>query len=695
MSTNRILAAAISAACGLHAATAAAQPAAGTRNMEELLVYGAAGGAAPETGSRLGLTLLETPATVDLIDGDAIRARLDTSVLDAVTRSASFTNESNPGNGHSSIAARGFRGQGTVTKLYDGTNYYTAAGTITFPFDTWGVERIEVLKGPSSVLYGEGGIGGAINVVPRRPDYERSGDLRLVVGENNTTFLGLDYTGPISDSVAYRVDLSKSRSDNWVNDGDSDAEMVSFALRWDVSEDLALSARYDWGDQSPMKYFGIPVVDGDFVRAFVGQNFNVADAEVRYEDASLRLKADWRISDMTSLQAEVFNLSTDRYWANTEYYSYDSGTGLVDRWDPLVIGHDMDHSGLRTNLRFAPADGRINASLGFEINDISFTRPTNFGPANPDPIDWGNDFDTVDPRSFRRGVLADLTDAPVLLDNQSDVSQYAVFGEAQLHITNQLALVGALRFDDFQTDYVRLGQPPIDQNADALTGRLGLVYDWSDRSALYAQYGTGATHPSNSVVTASAANREAELIESEQIELGIKRRVAGSGLQWNLALFDIKRNNLIEDDPDSGDPSDLIVIPKQTSQGIEFGFSYAASDSFVLYGNIATLDAETDTGETPTYVPEDTYNLGFAWNAGPVRFIADARYVGERYHPSVPIPSYTVVDASVRWAASDALAFTIKGDNLFDELYASTSYYSDTWLVGKPRTLSVAVDYDF
>ena len=217
---QKLLALAVLAACGGQISPAAAQSTVpDARGIEEVLVYGTQGGRESATGSRLALTLLETPATVDIIDGDAIRARVETNVLDAVTRSAGFTNESNPGNGNSSIAARGFDGQGSVTKLYDGTNYFTAAGTITFPFDTWGVERIEVLKGPSSVLYGEGGIGGAINVIPRRPQRERSGDVRVIMGENDTAFVGLDYTGGIGESAAYLVDYSNSQSDNWVRSG--------------------------------------------------------------------------------------------------------------------------------------------------------------------------------------------------------------------------------------------------------------------------------------------------------------------------------------------------------------------------------------------------------------------------------------------------------------------------------------------
>ena len=144
------------AICMASATTAYAQS---EVEIEEILIYGQQLDSESETGSRLGLTLIETPATVEIIDGDIIRSRIDTTVLEAVTRSAGITDEANPGNGGTSVAARGFRGQGAVTKLYDGTNYYTAFGTVTVPFDVWGVERIEVLKGPASVIYGEGGIG--------------------------------------------------------------------------------------------------------------------------------------------------------------------------------------------------------------------------------------------------------------------------------------------------------------------------------------------------------------------------------------------------------------------------------------------------------------------------------------------------------------------------------------------------------
>ena len=123
-----------------------------------------------ETGTRLGLSLLETPASVQVISGETIRDRGDATVADAQSRAVGVTSQADPGNGGDSVVARGFGGVGSVMQLFDGDQLFVGAGTVTFPFDTWTVERIEVLGGPASVLYGTGAVGGVVNVVPRKPN---------------------------------------------------------------------------------------------------------------------------------------------------------------------------------------------------------------------------------------------------------------------------------------------------------------------------------------------------------------------------------------------------------------------------------------------------------------------------------------------------------------------------------------------
>lgn len=674
---------------------------------ERIIVYGTQGDANSISGSRLGLTVLQTPATIDVIDGDAIRDRLDLDVMQAVTRSAGFTSEANPGNGHSSIVARGFTGSNAVTRLYDGNQVFSIADVATLPQDTWSLERIEVLKGPSSVLYGQGGIGGAINLIPRRPEFEPSSEIRVLMGEFNTAFVGVDFTGGFSDSVAYRFDFSKESSDGWVNNGDSETEQLSLALLWQASDDLSITARYDYGDETPMPYFGSLTANGDFIEQFAFLNLNVSDAENRYEDESLRVKADWDISETTNLSAELYQMNSDRWWRNAEYYEYFEAEGGVLRTDPLILGHDVDQTGLRAMFTFAPMTS-IKALVGFEANDVSFARPTNWGPGNPAPIEWWGfestiaastgDFDVVDPFNFQPGSINDITDALIAINqDRAEVDQMALFGEVQYMLTDQLALVGALRYEDFDSLYQRaLGTFSRSWSEGTLTGRLGLVYDLSENTAIYGQYGTGAEHPSGTVVTFDGDFIETELVESEQIEIGVKNAIGGSGLQWSVAVFDITKNNLVIDDPNSGNPDDVILIDEQTSTGIEAGLNYAVSDRFQVHANLVTLDAQTDTGETPTGVPETTWNTGFAWNATDnFRLVADARFVDDRPRGSVNIPSYTVFDASAHFRVNDDLSVIIKGENLTDELYAFGSYWSGTWLVGKPRSFNVAADLRF
>ncbi len=154
-----------------------AEDAAEAGDKSDILVLGTRAddaNAPTQTGSRLGLTILETPASVETLAGDVIRARGDLSIVDAVTRATGISSVANPGNGGTGLAARGFSGPGSIMQLYDSVRLYPGAGTVTFPTDPWTVDRIEVLRGPASVLYGQGAIGGAVNVISKKPNSDRT-----------------------------------------------------------------------------------------------------------------------------------------------------------------------------------------------------------------------------------------------------------------------------------------------------------------------------------------------------------------------------------------------------------------------------------------------------------------------------------------------------------------------------------------
>jgi len=135
---------------------------------------------------RLGLTAQDTPASVSFVSKESIAIKGDFSGLSAVTRATGFSSSGSSGNGGTSTSVRGFNGHSSVVNTYDGTRLYVGAGTVTFPADTWTIERIEVLRGPGSVINGVGAIGATINYVPKKPTFQPiENEIAITAGSYN------------------------------------------------------------------------------------------------------------------------------------------------------------------------------------------------------------------------------------------------------------------------------------------------------------------------------------------------------------------------------------------------------------------------------------------------------------------------------------------------------------------------------
>src|SRR5579862_2075292 len=174
------------------------------------------------TASRLGLAPLETPASVAVVSGDVIRDLGTPTLIQAKSLAPGITSSAPMGNGGNVLTARGFTGANSVKQLYNGMEIYNGGNVVAFPFDPWNVDFVGVLSGPASVLYGTGAIGGAVNVVPRRPDPAlRRNEVQFGVGRFGTYHEAIDSTGPLSPRVSYRFDASLYNSDHWVAGGES------------------------------------------------------------------------------------------------------------------------------------------------------------------------------------------------------------------------------------------------------------------------------------------------------------------------------------------------------------------------------------------------------------------------------------------------------------------------------------------
>lgn len=331
-------------------------------------------------GSRLNLSALETPASTDSLSGERIRARGDRSIQDAVSRSTGISRTGTPGDGGTSLSARGFTGQSSVMQLYDGNRLYTGMGTVTFPVDSWAVERVDVLRGPASVLYGEGATGAVINSIPKKPfSGAIENHLRLGYGSFDRQQQALDSGGSLSDTLSYRLNLNRERSNGWIDRGDSSADFVSAALRWQARDDLAFTLAHDYGDQQPMNYFGTPLLDGRLHKRLRDKNYNVRNDQQHYNDQWTRLTSEWQISDQVSASNELYYLKAQRRWQNAENYNFNPSTGQLSRSGYYGIGHQQEQLGDRQTFTFKHSLLGLDSQTltGVDYNRIRFHLKSN------------------------------------------------------------------------------------------------------------------------------------------------------------------------------------------------------------------------------------------------------------------------------------------------------------------------------
>lgn len=658
------------------------------------------------TGSNLDLTPFQTPASVDVITRAQLEQRGDASLVDAITRAAGISGMGHPGNSGSSLSVRGFTDTTSVMRLYDGTRQYGGVG-LSFPFDTWSVDRIEVLRGPASVIYGDGAIGGVVNVIPKKPTRSAiQNEVQATVGTDNTQRLGFGSGGAINDKLSYRVDLSGDRSDGWVDMGDSKNLTFSGALQLDVSSDFRLKLSYAQGRQEPMRYFGTPLINGVQLEALREKNYNVSDSKIQYDDRWTELSAEWTPNIDTTVRSKLYYIDSKRQYRNVETYVYNPGTGLIDRpadSGATQIMHDQTQIGNTTDATFR---GRLfglknQVSVGFDLSSSSFqhTNNTYFG-ASP----------SVDPYNPVPGTF--VSGAAYIPRYRNKAEQYSVFAENRLELTDKWSVLGGLRYDHADVSRADLvsGAAAFDQKYSNVGWRLGTVYNIQPDLAVYGQYAEAAD-PVGGLLMITAANSKFDLSTGKQVEVGVKQSFWQKKGEWTLAAYHIVKNNLLT--RDTNNPSVRIQVGERSSRGIEGTLSMAFAPGWQFDANAAILRAQFDNfndsvggvavsrnGKTPPDVAERLANLWLSWNFQPDWTASTGlRYVGKRYADNantLTMPAYTTTDLALQWKATTDTTLTLRGYNVFDKQHFTTAYYSGTqWFNGPGRQIQLTAHHRF
>lgn len=658
---------------------------------------------ATRAGSRLNLNSLETPASVQSLTGAQIRARGERSVQSAVTRTTGISNTGTPGNGGSAYSARGFVGEGSVMQLYDGIRLYSGAGTVTFPVDDWSVERIDVLRGPASVLYGEGATGAVINVIPKKPfSGEIENHVRVGYGSYDAQQQALDSGGSLTDTLSYRLNINHIQSNGWIDHGDSENTFISAALRWQASDDLAFTLSHDYGDQKPQNDFGVPLINGRYHKSLRDKNYNVRDAKLHYNDQWTRLNTEWQINDALSASNELYYLKAQRRWQNAERHAWDEDRQTLLRSGYFSIKHQQEQVGDRQTFTLSHDLFGLKSKtlVGMDYNRIHFDLHSN-APYD-DLVSGGEPIDLYHPN---RGNF--VSASPYRDQFKTTTQQVSLFAENRTELTDQLSLVTGVRRDIVHLDRDDLiDGSRSDRSLSANSWKVGLVYALTPDMSIYVQQATSIDAVAG-LISLYPSELGFDLARARQTEMGFKQMFWDQRGEWTLAAYHIVKKDLLTPDPNV--PGNSLQVGEQSSNGLEASLDLQLPNRWQLQANASVVRAQYDRfedegvsrkGNRPADVPRRTANLWLSKtltddvNAG-----AGVRYVDSRYADmanTVTLPSYTVIDATVSWKALPKTTLGLRLNNLFNRQYAVTQYNGgQQWIMGEPRSFFVTADYTF
>ena len=672
-----------------------------------------------EVASRLDLTARETPAAIATLDAAQLQergARTSIEAINAAPGVLAANLASSPG----MTAMRGFAG-GAISLLYDGMRQ-TAGPLVTRNLDMWSFERIEVLKGPASVLYGEGALAGAINLVPKRPLLDTTQwQSTLSVGSDGYARAGIDYNAPLGPNAALRAVSAGSRSDGYVDDTASRLAAGMLALRVDPSASTRLDIAFErYRDDYDTPYWGAPLVPRAIARDPTGvastangyvvdralreRNFNVADGSADARADWVRTRYAWQIDDTWRFVNELDRYDAKRRWQNTETYTWDAAAANLRRGTTRIT-HDHDYWVERASIAAdSEIGGRRNRfSIGAEYSASDFYNERRFGTTS-----------AIDPYAATplRGSFPAGDDATLFpgagnrvdFDSASQVT--ALFAENALNLGSRWLVLAGLRRDRIALqrraiDYNTGTDTAFERDYSPLSWRVGAVFDAAPRTQLYAQY-SRAVAPVGSLFLLSAANAKFDLTTGTAIEVGVKSTTWNGRVDLTAAAYQLHQDDIVTRDP--ANASIAIQGGRQSSRGVEFGAVARLTGALRVEANVTALDARFDTlieagganraGNTPANVPERLANVFAIVDVAdtPLSLSLGARHVGRWYANNANttrVAAHTVVDAAVNWRLPLG-ELSLRGRNLADTLYADwTGGAADQLVLGAPRSFEL------
>ncbi len=651
------------------------------------------------TATLTNIPMLDIPQVVNTVSDKVLEDQHATTLDEALYNVSNVVQTNTLGGTQDAFVRRGFGAN------RDGSIMTNGLRTVLPRSFNAATERVEVLKGPASTLYGILDPGGLINVVTKRPERTFGGSLSATSSSFGGGTGQVDVTGPIDGTrLAYRLTGEYQDEDYWRNFGNERSTFIAPSLTW-FGDDATVTVLYSHRDyKTPFDRGTIfdlntkKAVDVDRKTRF-DEPFNVTDGQ---SDLA-QLNAEYRLNSQWTAKFD-YSYSQDKYSDNqARVMAYDAKTGNLTRRVDATQGSTQRMHSTRADLQ-----GNVDIA-GFYNEILTGVSYENYDLLRTDMMRCKNvkGFNIYHPvyGKLNKCTTVSAADSDQTLKQES----YSAYAQDALYLTDKWIAVAGMRYQ-YYTQYAGKGRPfnvNTDSRDEQWTPKLGLVYKLTPSVSLFANY--SQTFMPQSSIASYIGDLPPET--SNAYEVGAKFDLF-DGVTANIALFDIHKRNVLYNESVGGETI-AKTAGRVRSQGVEVDLAGSLTENTNIIASYGYTDAKVL--EDPDYagkplpnVPRHTgslfltYDIHNAFAGNTLTLGGGGHGVSRRSATNGAdyyLPGYFVADAFAAYKMKLQYPVTLQVNvkNLFDKTYYTSSIATNNLgnQIGDPREVQFTVKMEF
>ena len=651
------------------------------------------------TATLTTMPMLDIPQVVNTVSDKVLADQHATTLDEALYNVSNVVQTNTLGGTQDAFVRRGFGAN------RDGSIMTNGLRTVLPRSFNAATERVEVLKGPASTLYGILDPGGLINVVTKRPEKTFGG----AISATSSSFGGgtgqVDVTGPIDGTrLAYRLTGEYQDEDYWRNFGNERSTFIAPSLTW-FGDDATVTVLYSHRD------YKTPFDRGTIFDLNTKQPVNV-DRNTRFDEPFnitdgqsdlAQLNAEYRLNSQWTAKFD-YSYSQDKYSDNqARVMAYDAKTGNLTRRVDATQGSTQRMHSTRADLQ-----GNVDIA-GFYNEILTGVSYENYDLLRTDMMRCKNvkGFNIYHPvyGKLDKCTTVSAADSDQTLKQES----YSAYAQDALYLTDKWIAVAGMRYQ-YYTQYAGKGRPfnvNTDSRDEQWTPKLGLVYKLTPSVSLFANY--SQTFMPQSSIASYIGDLPPET--SNAYEVGAKFDLF-DGVTANIALFDIHKRNVLYTESIGGETI-AKTAGRVRSQGVEVDLAGSLTENTNIIASYGYTDAKVL--EDPDYagkplpnVPRHTgslfltYDIHNAFAGNTLTLGGGGHGVSRRSATNGAdyyLPGYFVADAFAAYKMKLQYPVTLQVNvkNLFDKTYYTSSITTNNLgnQIGDPREVQFTVKMEF